>query len=88
MKFGEPFVALIYEGADAGDDDMSSPYWTPSGGLPPQTQLVADRAVFTTGYAVIPKGVLTDIVTSQLPFWNNTKLWVLARPLTLSLIHI
>ena len=61
---------------------MSSPYWTPSGGLPPQTQLVADRAVFTTGYAVIPKGVLTDIVTSQLPFWNNTKLWVLARPLT------
>ena len=61
---------------------MSSPYWTPSGGLPPQTQLVADRAVFTTGYAVIPKGVLTDIVASQLPFWNNTKLWVLARPLT------
>ena len=61
---------------------MSSPYWTPSGGLPPQTQLVADRAVFTNGYAVIPRGVLTDIVTSQLPFWNNTKLWVLARPLT------
>ena len=61
---------------------MSSPYWTPSGGLPPQTQLVADRAVFTTGYAVIPKGVLTDIVVSQLPFWNNTKLWVLARPLS------
>ena len=61
---------------------MSSPYWTPSGGLPPQTQLVADRAVFTTSYAVIPKGVLTDIVTSQLPFWDNTKLWVLARPLT------
>ena len=43
---------------------------------------MADRAVFTTGYAVIPKGVLTDIVTSQLPFWDNTKLWVLARPLT------
>jgi glyoxylate utilization-related uncharacterized protein len=61
---------------------MSSPYWTPSGGLPPQSQLAADRAVFTTGYAVIPKGVLTDIVTSQLPFWDNTKLWVLARPLT------
>jgi (S)-ureidoglycine aminohydrolase len=38
--------------------------------------------VFTTGYAVIPKGVLTDIVASQLPFWTNTKLWVLARPLT------
>ena len=51
---------------------MSSPYWTPSGGLPPQTRQVADRAVFTTGYVVIPRGVLSDIVVSQLPFWNNT----------------
>ena len=61
---------------------MHSPYWTPSGGLPPQSQLLSDRAVFTTGYAVIPKGVLSDIVTSYLPFWNKTRLWVLARPMT------
>ena len=61
---------------------MSFPYWTPSGGLPPQSQLLSDRAVFTNGYVVIPKGVLSDIVTSYLPFWNKTRLWVLARPMT------
>lgn len=36
----------------------------------------------TTAYAVIPRGVLTDIVTSQLPFWDKTRFWVLARPLS------
>ncbi|MEK9849961.1 MAG: bifunctional allantoicase/(S)-ureidoglycine aminohydrolase [Candidatus Puniceispirillum sp.] len=61
---------------------MPGSYWTPSGGLPPQTQLLSDRAVFTTAYAIIPKGVLTDIVTSYLPFWFKTRLWVLARPMT------
>lgn len=61
---------------------MSSSYWTPSGGLPPQSQLVSGRAVFKTGYAIIPKGALSDIVTSYLPFWNKTRLWVLARPMT------
>jgi len=25
---------------------------------------------------------MRDIVTSNLPFWNNTRLWVLARPLS------
>lgn len=61
---------------------MSSKYFTPSGGLPPQTQLLTDRAVFTDTYAVIPKGVMRDIVTSNLPFWENTRAWVLARPLS------
>ncbi|MEL0043046.1 MAG: (S)-ureidoglycine aminohydrolase, partial [Candidatus Puniceispirillum sp.] len=56
---------------------MPQPYWTPAGGLPPQSQLLTDRATFTTAYAVIPKGVLTDIVTSHLPFWAETRLWVL-----------
>ena len=28
----------------------------PKGGLPAQTQLLSDRAVFTEAYAVIPKG--------------------------------
>lgn len=61
---------------------MNSKYFTPSGGLPPQTQLLTDRAVFTDAYAVIPKGVMRDIVTSNLPFWNNTRAWILARPLS------
>jgi (S)-ureidoglycine aminohydrolase len=57
-------------------------YYAPHGGLPPQTQLLTDRAVFTEAYAVIPKGVMSDIVTSYLPFWENTRLWVLSRPLS------
>jgi (S)-ureidoglycine aminohydrolase len=65
-----------------GDIDMPASYWTPTGGLPPQSRLLSDRAIFTNSYAVIPKGVLTDIVTSYLPFWSNTRLWVLARPMT------
>ena len=60
----------------------SPPYFTPKGGLPPQSHLLSDRAVFTTGYAVIPKGTMRDITTSYLPFWDDTRLWVLARPLT------
>ena len=57
-------------------------YYTPKGGLPPQTQLLTDRAVFTDAYAVIPKGVMRDIVTSNLPFWDKTRAWILARPLS------
>ena len=57
-------------------------YYAPHGGLPRQTDLMTDRAVFTEAYAVIPKGVMRDIVTSYLPFWENTRAWVLARPLS------
>jgi (S)-ureidoglycine aminohydrolase len=57
-------------------------YHVPTGGLPPQTQLTTDRAVFTEAYAVLPRGTMTDIVTSQLPFWEQTRLWVIARPLS------
>ena len=53
-------------------------YYAPTGGLPPQTQLLTDRAVFTEAYAVIPKGVMSDIVTSLLPFWDDTRAWVLS----------
>ncbi|MEO9336809.1 bifunctional allantoicase/(S)-ureidoglycine aminohydrolase [Mesorhizobium sp. SB112] len=57
-------------------------YYAPHGGLPQQTQLLTDRAVFTNAYAVIPKGVMQDIVTSFLPFWEGTRVWVLSRPLS------
>src|SRR5689334_23960053 len=57
-------------------------YYAPSGGHPPQTDLLTGRAVFTEAYAVIPKGVMRDIVTSYLPFWEDTRLWVMARPLS------
>ena len=57
-------------------------YYSPEGGLPPQTQLLTDRAMFTEAYAVIPKGTLSDIVTSFLPFWDKARFWVLSRPLS------
>ncbi len=59
-----------------------STYAMPLGGLPPQTQLTTNRAVFTDAFAVIPKGVMTDIVTSNLPFWENTRAWIIARPMS------
>lgn len=62
--------------------NSNRPYGFPSGGLPSQDILHTGRAVFTETYAVIPKGVMSDIVTSKLPGWNKTKLWVLARPMT------
>ncbi len=57
-------------------------YYAPHGGLPGQTELLTGRAVFSEAYAVIPKGVMTDIVTSPLPFWDGTRAWIIARPLS------
>ena len=61
---------------------MPATYYAPHGGHPGQDQLLTDRAVFTDAYAVIPKGTMRDIVTSFLPHWDKTRLWVLARPMT------
>ena len=60
----------------------SGSYSAPHGGHPGQTELMTGRAVFTEAYAVIPKGVMRDIVTSYLPHWERTRLWILARPMT------
>ncbi len=61
---------------------MTTSYYAPKGGHPGQDQLLTDRAMFTEAYAVIPKGTMRDITTSFLPFWDNTRLWVIARPMT------
>lgn len=61
---------------------MTDKYYTPKGGLPPQTNLLTGRAIFTDSYAVIPKGVMSDIVTSNLPHWTKTRAWIIARPLS------
>lgn len=61
---------------------MNQPsYFAPEGGLPPQTALLSDRAVVTESYTVIPRGVLRDIVTSNLPGWHRTRSWILAKPI-------
>lgn len=65
-----------------GNDKTVGAYYAPTGGLPPQTRLLTDRAMFTEAYTVIPKGTFSDIVTSFLPFWDKTRLWVIARPLS------
>ena len=38
--------------------------------------------MFTEAYAFIPRGVMTDIVTSGLPFWDRTRAWIVARPMS------
>ncbi|MCI2416098.1 (S)-ureidoglycine aminohydrolase [Saccharopolyspora sp. K220] len=61
---------------------MSEPtFYAPEGGLPSQTTLLTGRAVVKEAYTVIPRGVLRDIVTSNLPGWNRTRAWILARPI-------
>ncbi len=61
---------------------MTRSYYAPTGGHPPQTDIMTDRAIFTEAYAVIPKGTMRDIVTSALPFWEGARAWILARPLS------
>ncbi len=61
---------------------LKNKYYAPTGGLPGQNELHTGRAVFTEAYAVIPKGVMSDIVTSYLPHWKKTRLWILSRPLS------
>lgn len=59
-----------------------TPYYSALGGHSGQEQLLSGRAVFTEAYAFIPKGVMQDIVTSNLPFWEDTRCWVIARPMS------
>ncbi len=59
-----------------------SRYASPSAGLPSQMALHTGRAVFTEAYAVIPRECMRDIVTSYLPHWRDSRVWIIARPLT------
>lgn len=56
-------------------------YYTPAGGLPGQSELLTDRAIVKEAYTVIPKGVMRDIVTSNLPGFTKTRSWIIARPI-------
>jgi len=60
----------------------ASSYYAPLGGLPPQRDFTGDKSRFTPSYLMIDKIALTDITASLLPQWRNTRLWVLARPMT------
>lgn len=58
-------------------------YAFPTGGMPPSSDDPSQAgAVFTTAYAFIPGSVMRDNVASELPGWNATRAWILARPLS------
>ena len=57
-------------------------YAFPPGGLPGQNVHPEGTAVFTEAYAVLPAITQRDIVTSFLPGWDNTRVWILARPMS------
>lgn len=58
-------------------------YAFPPGGLPDQSKdPAAAGAIFTESYAFIPADTMRDIVTSLLPGWDDTRAWILARPMT------
>ncbi|WP_323784021.1 bifunctional allantoicase/(S)-ureidoglycine aminohydrolase [Thalassovita sp.] len=57
-------------------------YAFPPGGLPDQSGNPEGRAIFTDAYAFIPAITMRDIVTSLLPGWENTRAWIIARPLS------
>ena len=59
---------------------MTPHYYAPETALPPQTELLTSSAVVTEAYTVIPRGVLRDIVVSELPEWTKTRTWILNRP--------
>ena len=61
---------------------MNKTYFSDLGGLPGQDHSMQDKAVFTEAYAVIPRTVMRDIVTSYFPHWTGARAWVLARPLS------
>lgn len=61
---------------------MTTEYYTPYGGLPGQGEEHYTPARFTPAYAIIPAACMSDIVTSALPGWGNTRAWILARPLS------
>ena len=61
---------------------MKTKYYAPKGDLPAQSERIYAPAIFTTSYVVIPAGVMSDIVTSMLPLWADTRAWILARPLS------
>ncbi|MGR3585430.1 MAG: (S)-ureidoglycine aminohydrolase, partial [Pseudooceanicola nanhaiensis] len=61
---------------------MNRTYFSDWGGLPAQRNIIAGRAVFTEAYAFMPRQVQSDITASLLPGWEDTRAWILARPLT------
>jgi (S)-ureidoglycine aminohydrolase len=85
------FKASLGDNPDSGqihteqspEPTMTKPtYYAPHGGHPGQEQMLTSQSIFTEAYAFLPASTMRDIVTSFLPFWDKTRLWVIARPMT------
>lgn len=62
---------------------MSTPtYATIDPTLPPQTDALGSAAIVTEAYTVIPNSVMRDIVASVFPEWEQTRGWILNRPVS------
>ena len=72
--------------SDKGHDDMNDRFIErfarPRGGMPGQAGPISGHSVLTDCYMYMPGNVMRDIVASKLPGWINTRLWVLARPMS------
>jgi (S)-ureidoglycine aminohydrolase len=55
-------------------------YATPSEAPLTQSDLITSRSVVTEAYTVIPRGVMQEGVSSYFPQWQNSRGWVLAKP--------
>ena len=76
-------MALVSSGIVQTElEHMASTYASPIAGLPSQMALHTGRATFNEAYALIPNGVMRDIVTSCLPHWRDARAWIIARPLS------
>lgn len=60
---------------------MTTPsYATVAAGMPPQSDSLGSAAIVKNAYTVIPGSVMRDIVTSFYPEWEQTRAWILNRP--------
>lgn len=59
---------------------QSHPYFAHTPQTPPQSATVANRAILTPEFAVIPPEAMAPEVLSVLPEWERTSCWILVSP--------
>ena len=70
VNYGHDHLSKARREEDGGMEP-SPRYYAPRGGLPKQTDLTTDRAVFTEAYAVIPARTMSDITASLPPLGRH-----------------
>lgn len=57
-------------------------YYSQTGVMPLMETFTTGRAIFTESYMLMTAEVMQDIVASNIPFWEKSRFWILARPLS------